>query len=117
MDPLNPIVPSQSLIGRIPTTPGVPRVGPDQQRQQARDDGQGEQDADDDAAFEDVFAEAGSEPPSGLGAIVDLTDSDDFFIPEVSRSRQPVTEELPAEDRRSEGDDDEPGSHHIDISA
>jgi hypothetical protein len=110
MDPLNPIVPFSNPTSGIPRTPAVPRVGPDEQRQQTRDDEHGEQEPDQES-FDEALDEATSE---------DFSASEEFFIPEVDRSEPKPVVETPAEDRRTHedgDDDDDPTSPHIDIIA
>lgn len=110
MDPLNPIVPHSNLTQGIPRTPAVPRVGPDEQRQQARDDEHTEQDANQ-KSFDEALDDATSE---------DFSTPEPFFIPEVDRFKPKPVVDRPAEERRAAEDDDDDGdagSQHIDIIA
>jgi hypothetical protein len=110
MDPLNPIVPHSDLTARIPPSPGVPRVSPDEQRQEARDDEHSEHESDEEN-LEGLLEEATTEDFS----------TDQFFIPEVDRSQPKQATERPAQERRTADDDEDedegPASTHIDIIA
>jgi hypothetical protein len=128
MDPLNPIVPHSDLTARIPPSPAVPRLSPDEQRQQARDDEHTEHepeeensDASLEAATSEDFSATDALLASGAFAAADgLVSSEEFFIPEMNRTKPKPPSTAPAQDRRSpedEGDDEEPGPAHINIIA
>jgi hypothetical protein len=109
MDPLNPIVPHSDLTARIPPSPAVPRLSPDQQRQQAQDDEHSEHEPDEES-FDALHEEATTEDFS----------TDAFFIPEVDRTQPMPAVQRPVGERRAPDDDDEdegPTATHIDIIA
>jgi hypothetical protein len=110
VDPLNPIIPPSGLSPGIPRTPAVPRVSPDEQRQQARDDEHAGQEPDHES-FDEALDEATTE---------EFSSPEEFFIPEVNRFKPNPAVERPTEERRAsedESDDDDAGPGHIDIIA
>ncbi len=109
MDPLNPIVPLSDLTARIPPSPAVPRLSPDEQRQQARDDQHSEHEPD----------EENSDPLREEATTEDFS-TDAFFVPEVDRTQPKPALKRPADERRAPDDDDhDEGTTpaHIDIIA
>ena len=110
MDPLNPIIPPSGLPSGIPRAPAVPRVTPDEQRQQARDDEHAQQEPSKEG-FDEALDEATTE---------DFSSPEEFFIPEVDRFKPGPAVERPTQERRAsedEGDEEGPGTGHIDIIA
>jgi len=105
MDPLHPINLTE-VMPPIAAAPGVQRVNPEQQRGNARDQQEGEHDAEEES-FGELLEDAGGDGHQISGEVLDVLDADSEW------------EESGLPERRNLGEDDDGDEPrpHIDIVA